>query len=553
MTSPQPQSLPVAPPPFVPQQQAAFKPLLPVVLIVMDGWGVAPPSRGNAISLAQTPNINKLMQEYPAVTLHASGEMVGLPWAEMGNSEVGHLSIGSGKIIYQHLPLINKAIADGSFAKNEAFLHAMNEVKKRGTKLHLLGLVSEGGIHSTQEHLYALLEMCKQNGLTENVFIHAFLDGRDTSKDAALVAIANLETKLHELGVGKIASLAGRFYAMDRDNRWDRTEKTYNTIRYGKSEHMSDSPLQAIEMSYDNNVFDEEFVPTVITREDQKTPVTTIDNNDAIIFFNFRADRARQLTKAFVLPGFEKFERGASIENLIFISMTEYERNLPLRIAFEPDHVKYPVARVVSEAKMKQLHIAETEKYAHVTFFFNGGVEDQFKGEERVLIPSPRVNSYDQTPAMSVHAIADRIVEELKKGEYHFIVANFANPDMLGHTGNIQATVKAIEEVDKALGKISEQVIQQDATLLITADHGNAEEKINLQTGAMIKEHSTNPVPFIMINSYMKQQRSVWPPVLDGDLSRLQPIGVLSDVAPTILQLLGLPIPNDMTSRSLIH
>lgn len=548
-----PPPLPSAPPAFVREQQPAAQPLLPLVLLILDGWGVAPSSRGNAISLAQTPNMNRLMQEYPAVTLHASGEMVGLPWAEMGNSEVGHLNIGSGKIIYQHLPLINKAIAEKTFFNNESFLYAMNEVKQRKSKLHLIGMVSDGGIHSSQEHLFALIDMCQQQGLDGNVFIHAFLDGRDTPKDAALVSIANLETKMQETGLGHIASLAGRFYAMDRDNRWDRTEKAYNAMRYGKSDRMCDSPLQAIEMSYAQNVFDEEFVPTVITQHDQQTPITTITDNDAIIFFNFRADRARQLTKAFVLPGFEKFDRGKAIEQLIFVSMTEYERNLPLRIAFQPDHVKTPVAKVVADAGMKQLHIAETEKYAHVTFFFNGGSEDEYPNEDRALIPSPRVTSYDQTPAMSVHAIADRIVKELEGKTYSFIVANFANADMVGHTGNVQATIKAVEEIDTAIGKIANAVQAISGTLVITADHGNAEQKINLQTDAMIKEHSTNPVPCMLANAHLKQQRSVWPPVLNGDLSRLQPVGVLSDVAPTVLQLMGLPIPQEMTSRSLIR
>ncbi|MBI2410732.1 MAG: 2,3-bisphosphoglycerate-independent phosphoglycerate mutase [Candidatus Kerfeldbacteria bacterium] len=526
--------------------------LLPLVLLVLDGWGVAAPSRGNAISLARTPNMNKLMQEYPSVTLHASGEVVGLPWAEMGNSEVGHLNLGSGKIIYQNLPLINKSIADGSFFRNEAFLSIMNAVKERKSRLHLVGMVSDGGIHSSIQHLYALLEMCQKNGLGEHVRIHPILDGRDTARNAGLGFIAALETKMHELNVGKIASLSGRFYAMDRDNHWDRTQLAYNAMRHGKSEHVSDSPLKAIEVAYGQQVFDEEFQPTVIIGQDG-TPIGSMNDNDAIIFFNFRADRARQLTKTFILPGFQKFDRGRQIENLMFVSMTEYESNLPLKIAFQPDHVKSPIAKVVADAGMHQLHIAETEKYAHVTFFFNGGTEEQYPNEERVLIPSPRVTSYDQTPAMSVHGIADRMVTELTTKQYQFVVANFANADMVGHTGNLQATIKAIEEEDVAIGKVAAAVLQMNGTLIVTADHGNAEEKLNLQTGEMIKEHSTNPVPFIMANATLRQQRMMWPPVPDGDLSRMQPVGVLSDAAPTILTLMGLSIPPDMTSRSLIH
>jgi 2,3-bisphosphoglycerate-independent phosphoglycerate mutase len=538
-----------AQPMAVPQPQSNAQ--LPVVLVILDGWGIAPPSRGNAISLARTPHMNQLMMKYPTVTLHASGEVVGLPWAEMGNSEVGHLNIGSGKIIYQNLPLINKAISDGSFFKNEAFLDAMRTAKERKSKLHLMGMVSDGGIHSSQDHLFALLEMCRDQGL-QDVYVHGFLDGRDTARDAALGAIAKLETKMRETGVGKIATLAGRFWAMDRDNHWDRTEKAYNAMRYGKSDHVSDSPLKAIEISYQQSVFDEEFFPTVIIREDG-LPVTTIDDGDVMIFFNFRADRAREITKAFVLPSFQKFNRGKSFSNLMFVSMTEYEKNLPLTIAFLQDHVRYTVSRVVSDAGYRQLHIAETEKYAHVTFFFNGGSEDVYPNEDRVLIPSPRVTSYDQTPAMSVGGIADRMAEEIKGGKYQFMVANFANADMVGHTGNLSATIQAIEATDAAIGKVADAVFAVNGTLIVTADHGNAEELVNLQTGEIDKEHSTNPVPFIMANSVLQQQRMMWPQVLDGDLSRMQPVGVLSDAAPTVLQLLGLPIPSEMTSRSLIR
>jgi len=553
-----PQSvMPVQPAsPVLTQRESVKPPLdskikLPLVLLVLDGWGIAPSSRGNAISIARTPNMDKLMQMYPTVAVQAAGEMVGLPWAEMGNSEVGHLNIGSGKIIYQNLPLINKAISDGTFFKNERFLNAIKAVKERGGKLHIMGMVSDGGIHSSQDHLFALLEMCRDNDLKDNVFIHGFLDGRDTEKNAALGFIAKLETKMHETGVGKIASLAGRFYAMDRDNHWDRIELAYQAICNGKSRDMTDSPLKAIEVSYAKNVFDEEFYPAVITSE-QGQPVATVTDNDVIFFFNFRADRARELTKAFVLPGFSKFERGAGLNGLTFVCMTEYEKNLPVKVAFEPDTVKQPVARVVADAGWNQLHIAETEKYAHVTFFFNGGGEDQYPNEDRVLIQSPRVPSYDQTPAMSVVVLADRIVQELATKKYQFVVANFANADMVGHTGNLQAAIQAVEAADTAIGKVAEAVLKMNGTLVVTADHGNAEEMVNLQTGEIIKEHSTNAVPVIMANAELQQMRNMFPPILDGDLSRLQPSGVLSDVAPTVLSLLGLPVPSDMTSRSLL-
>ncbi len=525
---------------------------LPLVLLVLDGWGVASPSRGNSISLARTPHMNKLMEEYPTVTLHASGEVVGLPWAEVGNSEVGHLNIGAGKIIYQQLPMINKSISEGTFFKNNVFLEAMAEVKKRGSRLHIMGMVSNGGVHSSQDHLFALLELCRDQGLSDNVFVHAFLDGRDTEKNAALGFIAQLETKMHETGVGRIASLSGRYWAMDRDTRWERTQKAYNAIRFGKSEEMYDSPLKAIEVNYQQNIFDEEFPPTVIVDE-KNEPIGTVNDNDVVLFFNFRSDRARQITRAFVLPAFQKFDRGPAVKNLIFVTMTEYEENLPVRVAFQPDHVNFPVGKVVSDAGWNQLRVAETEKYAHVTFFFNGGSEKEVPGEDRALIPSPRVPSYDKTPAMSVQEVADRVVQEIATEKYQFIVANFANVDMVGHTGNLQAAIQAVEAADTAIGKVAEAVQAIGGTLVITADHGNAEEMVNLQTGEIIKEHSTNPVPFIMCNELLKQQRMTWTEVIDGDLSHMQPVGVLSDAAPTILSLMGLDIPPDMTSRSLIR
>ncbi len=524
----------------------------PVTLLVLDGWGVAATSPGNAIAQANTPNMNRLMAEYPSVTLHASGEQVGLPWNEMGNSEVGHLNIGAGRVLYQNLPRIDRDIASGDFFKNTAIVEALQTAKQRNSKVHLLGLTSDGGIHSSIKHLYALLELCKQQGLTDSVFIHAILDGRDTAKNAALQTIAELETQCLNLGIGRIATVMGRFWAMDRDNRWERIETAYNAIRHGVSDVTVDSPLQAIEDSYRSQVFDEEFVPTVVVDESGES-ITRVDDGDIVLFFNFRADRARELTKAFVLPGFTKFQRGTDFNQLIFVTMTEYEKNIPVRVAYAPEHMEYPIARVVSDAGLKQLHVAETEKYAHVTFFFNGGAEEPFPGEDRGLLPSPRVLSYDQAPEMSAQAVTDKIIEGLQSTHYGFIVANFANADMVGHTGNLPGTITAIETLDRCIGIIAEAVAQVDGTLVITADHGNAEVMLDVKTGQPMKEHTKNPVPCILISSVLKEQRALWPPVVDGDISRLQPVGVLSDLGPTIITLLGLSIPEQMNGRSLIR
>lgn len=525
----------------------------PLTLLVLDGWGIAPPSRGNAISIARTPNMDKLMSIYPSMTLHASGEMVGLPPNEMGNSEVGHINIGSGQIIYQQLPLINRSIEQGSFYENEALKTAIATAKKNGNKLHLMGMVSNGRIHSSQDHLYALLLMCKDAGLDRSkVLVHAFLDGRDTAPDAGLSFIAALETKMIEMKLGRIATVMGRRFAMDRDNHWDLTEAAYRVMRDGVGVHTSDSPLKSIEDAYKAMVFDEEFEPTVIV-DDEGKPEGRIENGDAIIFFNFRADRARQLTKAFVMPNFTDFDRGEQLKDLHFVTLTEYEDDLPVHVAFSQDDVKEPVSKVVAEHGLPQLHIAETEKYAHVTFFFNGGREDSFSGEERALIPSPRVQKYDDAPEMSVDKIADRIQKELERGHFQFIVANIANADMLGHTGNLQAAIEGIEAADAAIGKIAEAVQAVGGTLVVTADHGNAEEMIDEKTQEPIKEHTTNPVPCIIASPTLSEQRAMWPPVNDGDLSRMQPVGVLSDLGPTILRLLKLPIPDEMTGRSLIR
>ncbi|MFA5995011.1 MAG: 2,3-bisphosphoglycerate-independent phosphoglycerate mutase [Patescibacteria group bacterium] len=523
---------------------------LPLVLIICDGLGVAAPARGNAFALAHKPNLDYFARTYPVMTLQASGEVVGLPWREMGNSEVGHMNIGGGKVIYQNLPMINKAISDGSFFKKDQFLTALEHVKTNHSKLHLMGLVSDGGVHSSQNHLNALLDLCRQQGV-HNVFVHAFLDGRDTPHNSALHYIQLLQQRLQQLGFGKIATLTGRFWSMDRDNHWERIEPAYRAITEGVSEHTATDPMQAIEASYQRQVFDEEFEPTVILNDGK--PITTVQDNDAVIFFNFRADRARQLTKTFILPAFNKFNRTHYFQNLPFVTMMEYEKNLPVRIAFYPDHVKTPLAKVVSEAGMNQLHIAETEKYAHVTFFFNGGQEEPFPNEQRVMIPSPRVSNYAEVPQMSAFGVRDAIISGIQQQSYHLIVANFANADMVGHTGNLEATKQAISTIDQCLGDIVQVVLQQHGTMLITADHGNAEEKIDLFTGDMSKVHTTNPVPFYIIGERWAELKQFWPVVPHNDLSQLQPVGVLADIAPTVLRLLGLAIPEDMTARSLIE
>lgn len=521
----------------------------PVVLIIMDGWGIAPPSRSNGVTLAKTPTVTSLIKTYPAMTLQASGEAVGLSWGEVGNSEVGHLNIGSGKLVYQNLPRINKAVSDGSFFDNEKFLEAVERAKKNKSALHLIGLVSSGGVHSHVEHLFALLELCAREKF-KNVFIHAFLDGRDMPYNSGIDFIEKIQAKCGELGIGKIASISGRFYAMDRDNHWERVVLAYQAMVKGESEEKFSDPAEAVRASYDKKVYDEEFVPVAITDKNSE-PVGRIDNKDSVIFFNFRADRARELTKAFVLPGFDKFER-EYFKNLYFVSMTEYEKDLPVEVAFSPETIKDPLVKIISEAGLKQLHIAETEKYAHVTFFFNGGMEQEFSGEDRTLVPSPRVASYAEKPEMSAKEITKKVVEAVLSDKYDFIVVNYANGDMVGHTGDLKATVKAIEVVDGGVQKIVEAVLAKGGAALVTADHGNAEELINLQSGEIDKEHSTYPVPFILVSKEWEGKNAGLQEVPNGDLSLVQPVGLLSDIAPTIIKIMNLKQPKGMSGRSLI-
>ncbi|MFA5029426.1 MAG: 2,3-bisphosphoglycerate-independent phosphoglycerate mutase [Patescibacteria group bacterium] len=520
----------------------------PVVLIILDGWGVAPASRANAISLAKTPAINNLIKTYPAMTLQASGEAVGLSWGEIGNSEVGHLNLGSGKLIYQNLPRINKAITDGSFFKNDKFLAAVKSAKDKGAALHLMGLASSGGVHSSIDHLFALMELCAKEKLKE-VFIHVFLDGRDMPYNSGIDFINKIQQKIAEYKIGQIASISGRFYAMDRDNHWERIILAYNAMVKGEAENKFTDPLKAVQSSYDKKIYDEEFVPTVIIKNN--SPVGTIKAGDSVIFFNFRSDRAREITKAFVLPGFEKFPR-QYLKDLYFVSMTEYEKELPVEVAFPPENITEPLAKVIAAAGLKQLHIAETEKYAHVTFFFNGGLEEQFTGEERILVPSPRVASYAQKPEMSAKEVTKKIVKEIMDDKYDFIVINFANGDMVSHTGDLKATIKACEVIDGCVKQIVEVVLAKNGAAFITADHGNAEELVNLQSGEIDKEHSTYPVPFIIIGKQWEGKTAGLSEVPNSDLSLVQPSGILSDVAPTILKVMNLEKPEAMTGRSLL-
>ena len=520
----------------------------PLVLAILDGFGVAPPNDGNAIHLAKTPNIDRFIKEYPVMTLYAAGKEVGLMYGEMGNSEVGHLNIGAGRIYYQTLPRIYKEIEDKSFFENEAFAKAIEQVKKNKSNLHIMGLVSTGNIHAAQDHLDAILDLCKAKKV-KNVFMHAFLDGRDTGAQTAKDFIGRLQEKMKEVKRGKIATMGGRYYGMDRDNRWDRIELAYNAMVKGESAEYFDDPMKAIDASYEKKVYDEQFVPVVIGKEGK--PTATVQPGDAVLFYNFRPDRARQITKAFTLPEFKDFQRDY-IKDLTFVTMTEYEKGLPVTVAYPPVVIENCFAEVLSKAGLSQYHIAETEKYAHVTFFLNGTIEDPFKGEERKIIPSPKVASYDKAPEMSAPEITKDVVKQIDADKYDVIMLNFANPDMVCHTGVLEAGLKAIEAVDKGLGEIADHVLAKGGVMMITADHGNAEEMINLQTSKGVKEHSTNPVPLFVISNELKGQAGPAGDPPNGDLSLLHPVGMLADVAPTALKLLGVEQPKDMTGRSLM-
>lgn len=520
----------------------------PVVLAILDGWGVAPPGDGNAMTQANLPNFKKFIKNYPAMTILASGNEVGLQWGQMGNSEVGHLNIGAGRVYYQTLLRIDKEVREGVFFKNEALKGAIDHVKKNKSALHIMGLFSAGNVHASEDHGFALLEMAAKEKISE-VYIHVFLDGRDALFNGGLDSVKKLQAQMAKFKVGKIASISGRFYAMDRDNHWDRIEKAYRAITESKSEVVYENPVKAIEDSYSKQVYDEQFIPVAI--HDKNKPVATVKDKDAVIFFNFRADRARQLTKAFVLPGFEKFAR-SYLNDLYFATMAEYEKDLPVHISYPPQIVKNCLAEAIANAGLKQFHLAETEKYAHITFFLNGLIEAPFAGEDRQIIPSPNVASFDQKPEMSALEIVKKVIQTIEGNKYDFIALNFANADMVGHTGVMKATIKALETIDNCLGQIADATLAKGGVLMITADHGNAEELINFKTGQIDKEHSTNPVPLLIIGKEWEGQQGMGQDALEGDLSLMQPVGLLSDVAPTVLKILGVEIPPEMTSRPLI-
>ncbi len=520
-----------------------------VVLIVLDGFGVASPSRGNAISLAGTPHLDELVNAYPSTTLQASGPLVGLPWGEMGNSEVGHLNIGAGRIVAQDLPRINNSIGTGEFYKNSALVGACEHVKRNNSSLHIMGLGSGGGVHGSIDHLFALLALAQMQGL-QRVYVHLFLDGRDTPEKVALSDIARLREKIGEIGVGEIATVSGRFYAMDRGGHWEQTETTYRAMVEGAGP-TAPSAEAAVQFNYDRSVFDEMVPPTVIVRE-TGGPVATMRDGDGIIFFNFRQDRALQLTQAFVETALTPLAgKITPLQNMYFAAMTEYRQGLPVQVAFASQELAGNLAEFLSVQNYTQFHAAETEKYAHVTAFFNCGRTDLLPGEERKIVSSPsNSNNYSDQPEMSAPVLTDVLVERITKSDTNFILANYANGDMVGHTGNLEASKLAVSSLDASVGRIAEAALQADAALIITADHGNIEQLINLKTGEIDKDHTTNPVPFILIANEFRKIRDERPNYLS--LAGVVPEGAVSDVAPTILELFGLEKPPEMTAVSLL-
>lgn len=504
-----------------------------VALLILDGWGIGKDYVGNAITHSDTANYDALVKKYPYTELHASGVEVGLPKGQMGNSEVGHLNIGAGRVVYQELTRITKSIADGDFFEKQEFLNAIEHCKKDGTDLHLMGLLSDGGVHSHINHLFALLELAKREGV-KDVYVHCFLDGRDTAPQSGQKYLTQLEDKMKQLGVGKIATIMGRYYAMDRDKRWDRVEKAYNALVLGEGEQAISSD-ECLSRAYPQNITDEFITPTIIV--DNSKPIGKIKSGDSVIFFNFRPDRAREITRAIVDRDFHGFIR-KEIVKPHFVSMTTYDSNIErISVAFKPQSYKNTLGEYLGACGKKQLRIAETEKYAHVTFFFNGGVEAPNTGEERVLIPSPKVATYDLQPNMSAIEIKNEVIERIKAEEYDMIILNFANPDMVGHTGELGATIKGIEIVDKCLGDVVREIELVGGKALITADHGNAERMIDEETGGKVTAHTTNKVPCIIVG--------------EGDVE-LRENSSLCDIAPTLLDMMHLDIPKEMEGKSII-
>ena len=499
----------------------------PLVLMILDGFGIAP-TEGNAIAAANKPNLEKIFAENPHTQIGASGMDVGLPNGQMGNSEVGHTNIGAGRIVYQELTRITKSAQDGDMDKNPALVKAMENAKNNGKALHFMGLLSDGGVHSHNTHLYALLEMAKRMGL-EKVFVHCFMDGRDVPPSSGKDYVAQLLKKLEEIGVGKVATVMGRYYAMDRDNRWERVEKAYAAMVYGEGEQ-ADCPLCAMQNSYDKEVTDEFVIPTVIKGAEP------ISEGDSVIFYNFRPDRAREITRTLVDPDFTGFERKKGFFPLTYVCMTQYDATMPnVDVAYKPESLTNTFGEYLSNKGLTQLRIAETEKYAHVTFFFNGGVEKQYPGEDRILVKSPAVATYDLQPEMSAYEVTDKMVEAVKSGKYDALILNYANCDMVGHTGVFEAAVKAVEAVDTCVGRVVEAVKEMGGCVLLTADHGNADRMVD-DDGTPFTAHTTNPVPFCVINHPCQLREG----------------GRLADIAPTMLKVLGLSQPDEMTGESII-
>ncbi|MGE5629037.1 MAG: 2,3-bisphosphoglycerate-independent phosphoglycerate mutase [Solirubrobacterales bacterium] len=503
----------------------------PVMLMILDGYGISKNKEGNAVLLANKPNLDKIISKYPSTELDASGMSVGLPEGQMGNSEVGHLNIGAGRIIYQSFTRISKSIVDGDFFENPALNKAVENSIKNNSDLHLMGLLSPGGVHSHIGHVKALLKLCQLKGL-KNVYLHCFLDGRDVPPASAQEYIQDIEDFMKELNIGTIATISGRYYAMDRDNRWERVEIAYNALVYGKGEKF-ESAAEALKSSYKNNKTDEFVVPSVISKDDK--PIAVIKDKDSVIFFNFRPDRARELTRAINDREFKGFERNTLA--LTFVTMTEYDSTIEnVSVAFPNESYTNTLGEYAAKMGKTQLRIAETEKYAHVTFFFNGGVEVPNTNEDRVLIPSPKVATYDLQPEMSAYILKDEVIKRIESDKYDLIVMNFANPDMVGHTGIFDAAKKAVEVVDECVGVIVDKILEKNGAVFITADHGNAEMMVD-EEGKTMTAHTTDPVPFIYISE---------------DARKLRQGGILADIAPTLLQVMGLEIPAEMTGKSLI-
>ena len=509
----------------------------PMVLTVLDGWGYRAETKGNAIALARKPTYDELLRKFPNTLIQTSGPFVGLPEGQMGNSEVGHMNMGAGRIVHMDITRIDLLIANKQLEQVALFQQAMERGRQR--QLHFLGLLSDGGVHSHMNHLFALLEMAKKEKV-EKVFVHCFMDGRDTPPNSGRDFVRQLQQKMRELGVGEIATVVGRYYAMDRDNRWERVQLAYNALVHGEAEHKSDDPVAALQASYEQGVTDEFVKPVVITRGTGPSAraVGLIRDDDAVIFYNFRADRARQMTLALESPDFDKFVDAKRPKNLFFVGMTKYDKNWPwLKCVLQPEKLEHILAQVFQELQYTNLRCAETEKYAHVTYFFNGGIEKPFTGEERILVPSPKVATYDLKPEMSAAGITDTVVNAIEKGEFDAIIMNFANADMVGHSGKLEAAIKAVEAVDAGLGRIYQSMKPRGGAWIITADHGNAETMIDPATGGPHTYHTTNPVPFICVS--------------ENDGLQLTPGGALRDIAPTMLGILGEPAPADMTGRDL--